>query len=93
VLEVPVKRILMGADRTKVVSRDSLANPEALDYFVGLGVFHKSQLSGAPASGRESADGPRQGVTSFESPSAFGSVLQSDSVAGRFRLVADRLPS
>jgi acetoacetyl-CoA synthetase len=36
VVEVPVKRILMGADPTKVVSRDSLANPEALDYFVGL---------------------------------------------------------
>jgi acetoacetyl-CoA synthetase len=36
VVEVPVKRILMGADPGKVVSRDSLANPEALDYFVEL---------------------------------------------------------
>jgi acetoacetyl-CoA synthetase len=36
IVEVPVKRILMGADPTKVVSRDSLANPEALDYFVTL---------------------------------------------------------
>ena len=36
VVEVPVKRILMGADPAKVVSRDSLANPEALDWFVGL---------------------------------------------------------
>jgi acetoacetyl-CoA synthetase len=36
IVEVPVKRILMGADPTKVVSRDSLANPEALDYFVAL---------------------------------------------------------
>jgi acetoacetyl-CoA synthetase len=36
VVEVPVKRILMGADPEKVVSRDSLANPEALDWFVGL---------------------------------------------------------
>jgi acetoacetyl-CoA synthetase len=36
VVEVPVKRILMGADPTKVVSRDSLANPEALDWFVAL---------------------------------------------------------
>ncbi len=35
VVEVPVKRILMGADPEKVVSRDSLANPEALDWFVG----------------------------------------------------------
>jgi acetoacetyl-CoA synthetase len=36
VVEVPTKRILMGADPDKVVSRDSLANPEALDYFVEL---------------------------------------------------------
>ncbi|HEX4731847.1 MAG TPA: acetoacetate--CoA ligase [Solirubrobacterales bacterium] len=36
IIEVPVKRILMGADPTRVVSRDSLANPEALDYFVAL---------------------------------------------------------
>jgi acetoacetyl-CoA synthetase len=34
VLEVPVKRILMGADPERVASRDSLANPEALDWFV-----------------------------------------------------------
>ncbi|MBS1885933.1 MAG: acetoacetate--CoA ligase [Actinobacteria bacterium] len=36
IVEVPVKRVLMGADPAEVVSRDSLANPEALDYFVGL---------------------------------------------------------
>jgi acetoacetyl-CoA synthetase len=35
-LEVPVKRILLGADADDVASRDSLANPEALDYFVQL---------------------------------------------------------
>jgi acetoacetyl-CoA synthetase len=34
ILEVPVKRILLGADPAKVVSRDSLANPQALDWFV-----------------------------------------------------------
>ena len=39
VVEVPTKRILMGADPTKVVSRDSLANPEALDYFVELAEY------------------------------------------------------
>jgi acetoacetyl-CoA synthetase len=33
VLEVPVKRILMGQDPDKAASRDSLANPKALDYF------------------------------------------------------------
>jgi acetoacetyl-CoA synthetase len=34
VLEVPVKRILMGDDPDKAVSRGSLANPGALDWFV-----------------------------------------------------------
>jgi acetoacetyl-CoA synthetase len=33
-LEVPVKRILMGTPPQQVVSRDSLANPHALDWFV-----------------------------------------------------------
>jgi acetoacetyl-CoA synthetase len=35
-LEVPVKRILMGTPVEKAASRESLANPEALDYFVEL---------------------------------------------------------
>ena len=34
ILEVPVKRILLGADPEKVASRDALANPAALDSFV-----------------------------------------------------------
>jgi acetoacetyl-CoA synthetase len=34
VLELPVKRILMGADPEKAASRDSLQNPKALDFFV-----------------------------------------------------------
>jgi acetoacetyl-CoA synthetase len=36
VLEVPVKRILMGAPPEKAASRDSLANPRSLDYFVAM---------------------------------------------------------
>jgi acetoacetyl-CoA synthetase len=36
VLEVPVKRILMGTPPEKAASRDSLANPAALDYFAEL---------------------------------------------------------
>ncbi len=35
-LEVPVKRILMGAEPGETASVDSLANPAALDYFVRL---------------------------------------------------------
>lgn len=34
ILEVPVKRILLGEAPENVASRDSLANPEALDWFV-----------------------------------------------------------
>jgi acetoacetyl-CoA synthetase len=33
-LEVPVKKILMGEDPARAASRDSLANPDALDWFV-----------------------------------------------------------
>jgi acetoacetyl-CoA synthetase len=36
VLEVPVKRILMGEAPERAASRDSLANPSSLDYFTGL---------------------------------------------------------
>ncbi len=36
VLEVPVKRILMGEPVEKAASRDSLANPGSLDYFTDL---------------------------------------------------------
>jgi acetoacetyl-CoA synthetase len=36
VLEVPVKRILTGTPPDEAASRESLANPDALDYFVEL---------------------------------------------------------
>jgi acetoacetyl-CoA synthetase len=36
VLEVPVKRILMGVPADQAASVDSLANPRALEYFVKL---------------------------------------------------------
>ena len=43
VLEVPVKRILMGEAPERAASRDSLANPAALDYFAELaGVMTRS---------------------------------------------------
>lgn len=34
VLEVPVKKLLMGRDPEQVASRDALANPDAFDWFV-----------------------------------------------------------
>jgi acetoacetyl-CoA synthetase len=36
VLEVPVKRILTGTPASEAASRESLANPAALDYFVEM---------------------------------------------------------
>jgi acetoacetyl-CoA synthetase len=36
ILEVPVKRLLSGARPEAVASRDSLANPAALDWFARL---------------------------------------------------------
>jgi acetoacetyl-CoA synthetase len=35
-LEVPVKRLLMGRSAQEAASRDALANPEALDWFIGF---------------------------------------------------------
>jgi acetoacetyl-CoA synthetase len=32
-LEIPVKRLLLGAEIDQVASRDSLANPQALEWF------------------------------------------------------------
>jgi acetoacetyl-CoA synthetase len=40
ILEVPVKRLLAGASPDTVASRDSLANPEALDWFARLAGGH-----------------------------------------------------
>ena len=42
VLEVPVKRILTGTPASEAASRESLANPEALDFFVALGAKERS---------------------------------------------------
>jgi acetoacetyl-CoA synthetase len=36
ILEVPVKKILMGTAPARAASVDSLANPRSLDYFVEL---------------------------------------------------------
>jgi len=47
VLEVPVKRILMGAPPREVASVDSLANPASLDYFSELGRVLQSEVTDA----------------------------------------------
>ena len=44
VLEVPVKRILAGEPPDKAASRESLANPEAFDWFVDYAL--KSRRAG-----------------------------------------------
>jgi len=47
VLEVPVKRILAGTPPEQAASRDSLANPAALDAFVAL-ARERRAAGGAP---------------------------------------------
>ncbi|HMJ02915.1 MAG TPA: acetoacetate--CoA ligase [Conexibacter sp.] len=42
VLEIPVKRILQGADPAKAASRDSLRNPAALDWFAELAASRRA---------------------------------------------------
>jgi acetoacetyl-CoA synthetase len=51
VLEVPVKKILMGAPAHEAASADSLANPRSLDYFVALAERWRERAT-APSSGR-----------------------------------------
>ena len=34
-LEIPVKKLLLGGDADKVVNRDSMANPESFEFFIG----------------------------------------------------------
>jgi acetoacetyl-CoA synthetase len=46
VLEVPVKRILSGTDPEQAASRESLANPAALDYFVEMAGKEGGQTGG-----------------------------------------------
>jgi acetoacetyl-CoA synthetase len=40
VLEIPVKKILSGTPAHQAASRDSLANPEALDWFERFAADH-----------------------------------------------------
>ena len=48
-LELPVKRMLRGADQARVASRDALADPTAIDAFVAYArVPHARRLSRAP---------------------------------------------
>ncbi len=56
VLEVPVKRILMGTDPREAASVDSLANPASLDYFVELSktIALPSGIATTPSSVRRS---------------------------------------
>jgi acetoacetyl-CoA synthetase len=54
VLEVPVKRILMGDSPDKAAARDSLQNPKALDYFVELAA-EVGDGAGAASGGRSSS--------------------------------------
>jgi acetoacetyl-CoA synthetase len=54
VLEVPVKRILMGAPPEQAASVDSLADPRSLDYFVELARSRGAQPADSQAAGSTS---------------------------------------
>lgn len=41
-LEVPVKKLLLGGDPSKVVNRDSLANPDSFDLFIAFAAQHEA---------------------------------------------------
>ena len=36
-LEVPVKKVLLGADPSTVLNRDSVSDPSSMEYYVSLG--------------------------------------------------------
>jgi len=61
-LEVPIRRILMGADPDKAVNRAALSNPASLDYFIRYAKDQRDfALSAEPAAIRHSLkeDAPR----------------------------------
>src|SRR4029078_9782392 len=60
VLEVPFKRIIMGQDPDKAASRDSLANPKALDYFADS-AKRSDEAGSAGARGTAAGRTPRNG--------------------------------
>lgn len=62
-LEVPVKRILEGAAVEQVVSRESLANPSALDEVVALARARRAGGAGAGAGGDTGGAGAGAGDT------------------------------
>jgi len=35
-MELPVKKILLGTEAHKAASRDAMANPDSLDWFIAL---------------------------------------------------------
>ena len=74
-LEVPVKKILLGGDPERAASRDSLANPAALDWFVERAARAQSSASLSTVSSDWAArSGPtsasRRRISSAQKPSA-----------------------
>ena len=61
VLEVPVKRILMGAPPQQAASVDSLANPRSLDYFVELAKELAAEPASSPAGAERARTRSRRG--------------------------------
>ena len=45
-MELPVKKLLLGADPAKVMNRDAMANAESVDWFVGFAAARERQRAG-----------------------------------------------
>lgn len=48
-LEVPVKKLLLGGDPAKVVTRDSMSNPDSFDAFVAYATSRETIQKGIPS--------------------------------------------
>jgi hypothetical protein len=57
VVEVPLKRILMGEPPDEVLSRDSLADPEAVDWFASYGETLRADRGSSGGASFRPADG------------------------------------
>jgi acetoacetyl-CoA synthetase len=57
VVEVPLKRILMGEPPDEVLSRDSLADPEAVDWFASYGKALRADRGSCGGESLRAADG------------------------------------
>ena len=82
-LEVPVKRILMGQSAEKAASRESLANPAALDYFVELADGDRRSRASIPSTTMAASSRSCSRVRRARAPGAPRRARRAHAGAGR----------